>query len=406
MKKLFYISVLNLFFVGSLYGQIRKQLENRRKKISTEIKKINSLLFEAKKEKSNALDDLKDLNQKISTRKRLIETIQLENKELAKEINQNKKIIDTNNIELSKLKSNYADMIFKSYKSRSQQSKTMFLLSSKSFLQAYKRIKYIEQYKSFRKKQAIEIIEKTKHIENLNDSLNKKKSQKKILINAEKNQKKKIENEKKEQENLVAKIKKQETKYKRELNKKIKEEKAVAKRIDKIIRDAIAKVNKGKKGTVKKGEFLLTKEEETLKDNFEQSKGNLPWPIDGIITRKFGVQPHPTFKSIKINSTGLHIRGKQGDIAKSIFNGKVLLISASEKGTKSIMVRHGNYITTYSNLREIYVKVNDVVKTGTSLGKIFTDKITGKTDLVFVLYRDSNRLNPSDWIRPTNEQSI
>lgn len=400
MKRLFYISFLGFLFIGmSLHGQSRKELENRRKKLNKEIKKINTLLSETNKEKTDALDDLKDLSQKITVRERLIETIELESEELSKEIKENEKKIEQNNLELANLKADYAAMVFKSYKSKSQQSKTMFLLSSENFLQAYKRIKYIEQYKNFRKKQGQRVIAKTEEIKKLNDSLTKKKNQKKVLINTEKNQKKKIEDEKEEQETLVTKIKTQESKYKKQLQKKIREEKAVAKKIDKAIRAAIAKANKGKKGKAKKGEFLLSKAEKALKANFEQNKGNLPWPLDGVITRKFGVQPHPTFRSITINSTGLHIRGKKGDTAKSIFNGKVLNITKSDKGTKSVMVQHGDYITTYSNLREIYVKKGQAVKTGDSVGKIFTDKITGKTDLVFVLFKNTNRLNPSDWIR-------
>ena len=383
----------------SVHGQSRKELEKRRKKLNKEIKKINNLLFETNKEKTNALDDLKDLSQKITVRERLIETIELENETLSKEIALNEKKIEQNNLELSNLKADYAAMVFKSYKSKSQQSKTMFLLSSENFLQAYKRIKYIEQYKSFRKKQGQRVIAKTAEIKKLNDSLTKRKNQKKVLINTEKTQKKKIENEKEEQETLVTKIKTQEGKYKKQLQKKIREEKAVAKKIDKAIRAAIAKANKGKKGKAKKGELLLSKAEKALKANFEQNKGNLPWPLDGVVTRKFGVQPHPTFKSITINSTGLHIRGKQGDVAKSIFNGKVLSITRSDKGTRSVMIQHGDYITTYSNLREVFVKKGQTIATGTSVGKIFTDRITGKTDLVFVLFKNTNRLNPSDWIR-------
>lgn len=400
MKQLFYLLILSFFCIHfSSYAQGRKELEKRRKNINKEIKKINSLLFETKKEKTNALDDLKDLSQKITVREQLIETIQLETEELNKEIQQNEKIIAVNNIELSNLKADYGAMVFKSYKSKSQQSKTMFLLSSEDFLQAYKRIKYIEQYKKFRKKQAQKIVQKTKEIKRLNDSLTKKKNQKKVLINTETNQKKRIENEKEEQEELITKIKKQESKYKRQLNKKIREEKAVAKKIDKIIRAAIAKANKGKKGKAKKGELLLTKAEKTLKAKFEQNKGSLPWPLDGIVTRKFGKQPHPTFKSITVNGTGLHIRGKKGDKAKSIFNGKVFLIVTSEKGTKSVMVRHGDYITTYSNLRTVNVKRGQVVKTGTSLGTVFTNKVTGKTDLIFVLNKNTQKLDPAKWIR-------
>ncbi len=400
MKKLFYISILSFLFLGvSSYGQTRKQLEKRRKKLNKEIKKYNNLLVEAKKEKTDALGDLKDLSQKIVVREQLIETIELESQELTKEIKQNEKKIAGNNKELETLKADYGDMVFKSYKSKSQQSKTMFLLSSENFLQAYKRIKYIEQYKKHRKKQGLKIIEKTKNIQRLNDSLSKKKNQKRILIKTEKNQKKRIENEKEEQEGLVSKIKNQEGKYKRQLQKKIKEEKAIAKKIDKVIRAAIAKANKGKKGKAKKGELLLSKKEKALKVNFEQNKGLLPWPINGIITRRFGVQPHPTFKSITINSTGLHIRGKKGDIAKSVFNGKILKVYTSEKGRKVVMIQHGDYITTYSNLRSVTVKKGATVKTGTSLGTVFTDKVTGKTHLFFVLSKNIKPLNPANWIR-------
>ncbi|MDY0780500.1 murein hydrolase activator EnvC family protein [Tenacibaculum sp. IB213877] len=398
-KKLFYISFLCFLFSGMLgYAQTRKELENRRKKLNKEIEKVNDLLFKTKKEKTSALDDLKDINQKITVRERLIETIELETKELSKEIKSNEHKLNKLNNELTVLKDDYADMVVKSYKSKSQQSKTMFLLSSKSFYQAYKRLKYMEQYKNYRKKQGEDIALKSDEIQAVNDSLKKQKKAKELLITSEQKQKKEIEGDKKEQEGLVSKIKKQESKYKRELEKKIKEEKALAKKIDKLIRDAIAKANKAKKGKAKKDELLLSAEEKTLKANFEQNKGNLPWPVNGLITRKFGVQPHPTFKGITINSTGLHIRGKSGDKAKTVFNGKVLAVQLLSKGRKAVLVQHGDYITAYNGLKEVFVNVGQKVKTGDALGKIFTDKVTGKTDLGFVLFKNINRLDPSDWI--------
>jgi len=388
-KRLLYISFLFYLISFFSYGQTRKELENRRHKLNKEINKVNTLLFKTKKEKSNALDDLKDINQKISVRENLIETIELEIKELSKEIKKNEKKLKKYNTELTALKADYADMVFKSYKR----------LSSTSFYQAYKRIKYIEQYKEFRKKQGEKIITQKKAIEKLNDSLNKNKDNKKRLIGQEKTQKDNIEGDKKDQEQLVSKIKKQESKYKKELQEKIKEEKRVAKKLDKLIREAIAKANKNKKGASKKGELLLNTEEKSLKANFEQNKGKLPWPLNGLITRKYGIQPHPTFSGITINSTGLHIRGKKGDIAKSVFNGKVLAVHLLSKGRKAVLVQHGDYITTYNNLEEVYVKKGDPVQTGNSLGKIFTDKVTGKTNLVFILYKNDTRLNPSNWIK-------
>ncbi|MFL0085835.1 murein hydrolase activator EnvC family protein [Tenacibaculum maritimum] len=405
MTKKTHISFLIIICLISFssFSQTRRQLENKRKKLNNEIKKVNSLLFKTKKEKTNALDDLKDLNQKISVRERLIETINLESQELLKEINTNKKQLDKYHEELTNLKADYAYMVLKSYKSKSQQSKTMFLLSSKSFYQAYKRLQYMKQYTDFRKKQGEEIIIKTAFVEKLNDSLSERKKIKEQLIIAEKKHKEEIETDKEQQEELISKIKKQESKYKKELEKKQQEEKRIAAKIDKIIRNAIAKANRNRakkeKNAKKSTGFVLNAEEKTLKKYFEQNKGNLPWPVNGLITRKFGIQPHPTFKGISINSTGLHIAAKKGDHAKSIFNGKVLAVQLLSEGRKSILVQHGNYISAYNNLEETYVKKEDKVVTGQRLGKIFTNKITGKTKLAFVLFKNTKRLNPANWIQ-------
>lgn len=398
----FYLSFLCLFFIGfSSFGQSRKTLESKRKKLKNEINQVNTLLIKTKKKKSNALDDLKDLSQKINVRERLIETIELETKVLSKEIKSNEKQLKDYNNQLKKLKKEYADMVVKTHKSKSQQSKTMFLLSSESFYQAYKRIKYMQQYSDYRKKQGEEIIVKTKDIEKLNDSLIQRKKSKELLITDEKDQKDQIESDKKSQEKLVSKIKKQEKKYKRDLQRKLKEEKRITARIDKLIRDAIARANKNKKVKNKKASpsFVLNAAEKKLLANFEQNKGSLPWPVNGIITRKFGIQPHPTFPGIKVNSSGLHITTRSNTDAQSIFNGKVLVIQTQLGGKKSVLVQHGSYISAYNNLEKTYVKKGDIIKTGDKLGKVFTDKISGKTKLVFAIFKNIVRLNPAHWIR-------
>jgi septal ring factor EnvC (AmiA/AmiB activator) len=291
-------------------------------------------------------------------------------------------------------------MVVKTNKNRSQQSKTLFLLSSESFYQAYKRLKYMQQYNDFRKKQGENIIVKSNEIKKFNDSLIQKRKSKEILISDEKSQKKEIESDKKDQESLVSKIKKQEKKYKRDLQKKIKEDKRITARIDKLIRAVIAKANKGKKTTKKASSgFVLNAAEKKLLANFEQNKGRLPWPVKGIITRRYGVQPHPTFSGIKINSPGLHIVTKSNTDAKCIFNGKVLALQSQSGGKKSVLIQHGNYISAYNNLEKVYVKKGAILKTGDKVGKVFTDKVSGKTKLLFVLFKNTAKLNPAKWIR-------
>ncbi|MFT6959901.1 MAG: septal ring factor EnvC (AmiA/AmiB activator), partial [Polaribacter sp.] len=192
-----------LFSCLSSFSQTKNELEQQRKKLKKEIAQVNSLLFKEQKKEENVLEDLKDLNQKIDVRLRLILTINAEAKILAREITKNKTKIAKLEKELLVLKADYAGMIFKSYKSKSQQSRIMFLLSSKNFHQAYKRFEYMKQYTSFRKRQGEGIGFQTDLVKKMNDSLRFQKQVKDTLILAEKDQNKKIELDKKKKEKLI-----------------------------------------------------------------------------------------------------------------------------------------------------------------------------------------------------------
>ena len=407
MKSRFYIVfVIALFSCFSSFSQTKNELEQQRKKLNREIAQVNRLLFNEQKKEKNVLEDLKDLNQKIDIRLSLINTINSEAKLLTSEITKNKKEIAQLENELAALKADYARMIFKSYKSKSQQSRIMFLLSSQNFQQAYKRLEYMKQYTSFRKRQGEEIGFQTGLVKKMNDSLLFQKQVKDTLILAEKYQKEKIELDKNNKEKLISLIKKKERKYKREIQNKIKAERKVAKKIDKIIRDEIEKANrialaklKNKIKNTKKNEFVLSPEAKALAAKFELNKGKLPWPLDqGLITRRFGKQPHPTFPGITINSTGLHLVTQKGKSAAAIFNGKILNILVTSEGRKNVLIQHGNYITSYNNLDKLYVRKGDTIITGQKIGQVFTDKVSGKTTLIFALYKNTTKLNPSSWI--------
>ena len=401
----FYIIIFIVFLhCFSCIGQTRTQLEAQRKKYQAEIVQLNKLLFNERKKEQNAMESLKDIKQKIEVRNKLIATIQDEAKLLSDEIYLNQRELNKLNRKLTALKADYADMIFKSYKSKSQQSRLMFLLYSQNFYQAYKRLEYLKQYTSFRKKQGEEIVLQSTEVKILNDSLSSQKRVKETLLVSEENQKKEIEQDKIKQENYIVIIKKKESQYKRDIQKKIKDERTIVAKIDKLIKDEIAKANKkvttnSAKAKITKNEFFLSPEAKKLAGEFESNKGRLPWPVkEGIIVRRFGDQPHPTFPGITINSTGLHIVTPTGSFANAVFNGEVLNVLVGSGGIKNVLIRHGNYITSYNNLENILVNKGDKVVTGQRIGKIFTDKLSNKTNLVFVVFKNTTRLNPADWI--------
>jgi septal ring factor EnvC (AmiA/AmiB activator) len=411
-KKLYFL-FLSIFLMSfSVFGQTKRALENQRKKYKSEIVKLNKLLFDEKKKEKNALDDLRDIRQKIEVRNKLISTINLEAKLLSREIKTTESNLEKLTKNLADLKADYGEMIYKSYQSKSQQSRTMFLLSSRNFYQAYKRFEYMKQYTSFRKKQGEEILVQADFIKSIKDSLVYQKRIKDTLILSEKNEKKEIETDRKKQEGLLVKIKRKEKTYKKDLQKQIKAEKKVADKIDKIIRDEIARANRLARAKLKaklksttkpnataKNTFILSPEAKALAAKFELNKGLLPWPVkEGLVVRKFGKQRHPTFPGITINGTGLHIVTSSGSNAEAIYNGEVLNILLGSGGIKNVLIRHGNYITSYNNLENSFVKKGDKIVTGQKLGKIFTDKISKKTKLIFVLFKNTTRLNPAAWM--------
>jgi len=407
MKFKFSLFFLLFAFTISSFSQTKEELRRQRQKYQAEIKKLNKLLFAEEKKEQNALEDLKDLNQKIELRNKLINAIQQEANALSREISKNTDSLKALNKNLKVLKEDYSKMIYKSYKSKSQQSRLMFLLSSDNFYQAYKRIQYMKQYANYREKQGQEIIKQAQVVEQLNDSLKKQKEIKNVLLLSEREQKTTIELDKKQQESLLSSIKKKEKQFKKQIQKSINEEKRIAKKIDDLIKEEIRKANllatknvKGKpKTTTKKNEFILSPEAKALANRFEQNKGNLPWPLEeGLIVRRYGVQPHPTFPGITIKSTGIHFITASENNAEAIFNGEVLNILVNSRGTKNIMIRHGNYISSYANIETSFVKKGDKVTTGQQIGKIFTDKVSGKTTLIFSLFKNTTRLNPSSWI--------
>lgn len=400
--KLSFILIFLLLFssVDSFAQRTKRQrLEARRTQLQKDIVYINALLSNTKRKEKNLLVEVKDLDDKIKKRDELIKAISDESNELGNEIYLNQLDINKNKRELKALKEDYAQMILKSYKSKSQNSRLMFLLSSDNFFQAYKRFQYMKQYTNFRKKQGDEIIIKTDEIQTLVDSLKIKKEQKQKLLDNKKEEQSKIEKEKQSQESLLSQVKQKERKYIRQIQGFEKEQRRIDAQIDRIIKDAIAASNKKAGKATASSNFALTPEAKELASKFELNRGKLLWPVErGYISTRFGKQKHPVYKTTTIQSNGVRITTGKGSKARAIFNGTVLNILMMPGNKKAVLVQHGNYITVYKNLESVRVSVGEKVETKQELGTIFTDKISDKTILNFMLTKNSTPQNPANWI--------
>lgn len=383
----------------------QQQLEERRQQILDEIKQINTLLFKTRGEKKSVLSEVEDIDQRIKAQENLIRVTNQQANLLTREINDNTTQISNLRDELTELKEDYAAMVRKSYKSKSQQSRIMFLLSSQDFLQAYKRVQYMKQYANHRKKQGESIKEKTVLLQDLNQGLIEQRKQKDKLIAENKIAKANLTKEKKNQEALIATLKKDESGFASKIQQKQKEANTIEKEINDIIRAAIAEANKKtvKAGVETKaslsGGFNLTPEAAALAKDFKNNKGRLIWPVEkGVVVNRFGKHKHPQFPNVTLNSNGVEIATSTNANARAIFNGEVLSIMQSKNTNKAVMVRHGDYITIYYNLATVAVKKGDKVSSKDNLGTIFTHPTTGKTVLKFFVTNGGTYMNPADWV--------
>jgi septal ring factor EnvC (AmiA/AmiB activator) len=389
-------------------SEAQKKLEKRKEQLLEEIRVNERILQENKKKEKSVVNVIQQQKSKIELREKLIQTNEKQAKLLNDDIYTNQLKINKLNRELEVLKEDYANMIVKSYKSRSERSRAMFLLSSKDFTQAYKRVQYMKQYAGYRKSQGDEIKIKTTELEVYNVNLAALKSEKEKIIQEQEKEKLVLVQEKQEQEKLVKSIKKDQKKIVAEIKKKQQEARNIDKKIQKAIRDAIAAENKKtakKSGTktastgTSSSKIVLTAEGKIESDNFKANRGKLPWPVEkGFVSLKFGNQPHPVQPTLIVHSNGVEITTESGSSARAVFAGEVMLIQVLSPVNKAVYIKHGDFITVYQNLSTVLVNKGDKVALKQNIGKIRTNESTGKTAIKFSVLQNDSFLNPQSWL--------
>ncbi len=400
-----FLVISTLLSIDAAFAQTNEQkaLEAKREQLQKEIGEINRLLFAEKKEKGNVLDQMEALDKKINVRQQLIRVTNQQSNLLNRQINANIRNISKLRDDLKALKEEYATMIQKSYQNKSQQSRLMFLLSSKNFFQAFKRMQYMKQYTQYRKDQGEQIMVKTDELTQLNLDLTNQRKEKDQLIAINSRAKAQLMKEMKSQKELLGSIRQNESKYASAIQEKKREARKIDRQIERLIRNAIAASNKkagaGKVTKTSSNKFILTPEATLVANNFSANKGKLIWPVEkGIKSQGFGVYKDAVYPGIKHQSNGVIITTDAGAKARAIFEGEVIAILSVPGGNKGVQIKHGNYISTYYNLSDLYVKKGDKVTIKAELGRIYTNRSNGQTRLKFYLYQDTSRLNPEEWV--------
>jgi len=386
---------LSLGLKAQNYQERQKQLEAQKISIKKEIQQINNLINDSRKKSRGLADELEDIQLKISVRDRLIRINNSQVNNLNNIIsNQNERIADLE-VDLKKLKDEYSKIVYSSYKRRSSEMKLMFLFASDNINQAFRRFQYFKQYSKYRKEQANKIVSLQEEISNNIDSLDKRKIEKQNVIKENQSVRQTLNKDRIQQNNLYNNLLKDQKNYAVEIQQKEKQARLIDNEIQKLIRLAIAESNNNNNSS----NFALTPEGRLISSNFQSNKGRLPWPVrEGVITRRFGTQPHPVVRTTTINSNGISIATSANSIAYSVFEGEVLSVYGFSGGNPGVLIRHGKYISNYQNLSSIFVKKGDKVMANDEIGIIFTNESTGKTVLKFNIFNELKPENPTIWL--------
>ena len=411
----FLLSLVFICMTSLMWSQSSQQekLEERKSQIQREIRDNEELLQSVKKKEKTAVSVIDIQNKKIQLKEKLINMTEKQTKLLNNDMYINQVQINKLKDKLKSLKEDYARMVVKSYKSRSEQSRAMFVLSSNSFLQAYKRAQYMKQYTNYRKLQGEDIKLKSNQLDDYNGKLNIQKVAKQKLIAENVKERVSLELEKKKQQKLVDSIKKDKNKIAAEIKKKQQESKAIDRQIDRLIREAIAEANRKaaaekvkanpkaavNKAAVSSSRIVLTAESKIIADNFKSNRGRLPFPVErGFISLGFGDQPHPIYKSLTIHNSGVEITTDQGSSARAVFDGVVTSVIVLSPVNKAVMIQHGDFFTVYQNLSSVSVSKGDKVTRKQNVGKVRTSGETGKTVLKFLILQNTTYNNPASWL--------
>lgn len=448
-RQILMIMLVCFAFVANAQRDDRKvKLERQKIRLQDEIELANKILLETRNTKKLSLTNIETVEQKLRLRQNLINTLDRETEMLSRESAKLQMDIDTLEAQVAKLKGEYAEMIRQARKSSDNYSRLMFILSSRDFNQALRRLEYLKQYSEYRRRQVEEIKKKEADLNDKLVELNRQKIKKEVLKAQMEEERNKLIAERNEQQQAIASLSEKES----EITKDLKEKQVQAKKLENEIQRIIAaEIRRAKEAAIRRGiedeaksvglisgkdfssrtsnraledliakkkaelkaankpvaakpsapaaSYTLTPEATKLAAGFAANKSLLPWPVErGLVVQGFGPYRHPIAKSVVMNNNGIDIATEKGSKARVAFDGEVSKVIRVPGGAITIIVSHGNYFTIYQNLAEVYVKSGDKVTAKQEIGLIYTDPSEGKTILHFELWKETQMLDPQPWL--------
>lgn len=379
------------------WAQSKKELETRKKQLYNDINAAQKLLQNTQKNKAASLNELILLERKVNSREQIIYNIEGELSFLEENIARTARQIDSLENRLQALREGYAQSVRQSYLTQNNYNRLLFLFSAKSFNDAYKRIKYMQYYREHRKNQVADIEIVRQGLVSKAENLRREKAEQVSLLDNAQKEQETLKSEKKQQNAVFKQLKGREKEIKSSLSHKQRAIDDLNRQIRDIVSAAISSEKRSSSRTAPKDQ---SPEALKLSADFSKNKGKLLWPVEeGIITGYFGTHAHPLLKNIYTTNNGIDISTDPNTPVRAIFEGKVINILFNPNFHWAVIIKHGNYFSVYTQLREVSVAKNDVVKMKQNIGIVNTNSDDGKSEVHFELWEGADKLNPAVWLK-------
>lgn len=359
------VAVVLLSGLGS-FAQSKAELQRQRDELNKKIAFTRQLIDETKKGQESTFGQLRILQEQIRYRQQLQKTYEKEVAKISSDIATSERSIRELESKIEAMKKEYAAMVFQAYKGRRSHDELMYIFAADNFNQAFKRFKIMQEYADYRKRQADEIRDTQEKLQERIVELAADLSAKEALIAEKAKEAEELSKDKAESERVLAELKQEEQKLRKQQEQQEAERQRINAAIRKIIEEELAAEKKKNDGR-----FELTPEGKIVSQKFEQNKGSLPWPVlRGVITGRFGKQPHETLPGIVIENNGVDITTEAGATVAAIFGGTVTSIFSIPGAGQNVIITHGAYKSVYTHLSDLSVSKGDQVDAGEMLGRI------------------------------------
>lgn len=386
MKRIIVIYI-TLLMALALPAQSVKELQKQQRELQKQLEQTQKMLKQTKQNETATINKLNLLNNDIKTRKKLIRNIQSEISGLNNEMGQLRSKRQSLQDQLEDCKQDYARLIRETHYADMQQSPLLFILSSQNFQQLTRRVRYMQEFATYRKEQVRQIEQLQTDIDIQNNLLEQRRNDRAVALKNQKREQDKLTSDERKQKNMLQSLKKKEKDLLAQQKAQQKKADALNKQIEELIAKQVRTTT------------TLTKEQQLIAGGFEANQGRMPWPVEkGYISGHFGKHQHPLHEHVTIDNKGIYLQTVSGAAARAVYEGEVTWC-AQMNGNYAVIIQHGNYRSVYSPLKSINVKQGDKVKAKQNIGTIFTDASEdNKTELYFQIYKDRSILNPSLWL--------